>query len=84
LGTGIFNDRAGSQSRINGGARSASIRRHALSDDAAAIRAKITVAFTQQQWLLIDRLKAEGRWGTSREEIIRNVLRDYVKQELGE
>jgi metal-responsive CopG/Arc/MetJ family transcriptional regulator len=44
----------------------------------------ISVGFTQQQWQLIDRLKAEGRWGTSREEIIRNVLRDYVKQELGE
>jgi hypothetical protein len=55
-----------------------------MSDDAPATRAKVTVAFTQQQWLLIDRLKTEGRWGASREEIIRNVLRDYVKQELGE
>jgi hypothetical protein len=44
----------------------------------------ISVGFTQQQWQLIDRLKAEGRWGATREEILRNVLRDYVKQELGE
>jgi hypothetical protein len=45
---------------------------------------KISVGFTQQQWELIDRLKAEGRWGTSRQEVVRNVFRDYVKQELGE
>jgi hypothetical protein len=44
----------------------------------------ISVGFTQQQWELIDRLKCEGRWGATREEIVRNVLRDYVKQELGE
>lgn len=45
---------------------------------------KLSVGFTQQQWELIDRLKAEGRWGKTREEIVRNVLRDYVRQELGE
>jgi hypothetical protein len=45
---------------------------------------KVSVGFTQQQWELIDRLKEERRWGATREEIVRNVLRDYVKQELGE
>ena len=45
---------------------------------------RIKVAFTQQQWELLDRLKAEERWGASREEIVRAVLRDYIKQELGE
>jgi hypothetical protein len=45
---------------------------------------KITVGFTQQQWQLLDRLKAEGRWGKTRDEIVGNVFRDYVKQELGE
>jgi hypothetical protein len=45
---------------------------------------KIKVGFTQQQWLLLDRLKAEKRWGERREDIVAKVLRDYVKQELGE
>jgi len=45
---------------------------------------KIKVSFTQQQWLLLDRLKTEKRWGERREEIVVKVLRDYVKQELGE
>ena len=45
---------------------------------------KIKVGFTQQQWLLLDRLKNEKRWGDRREEIVVKVLRDYVKQELGE
>jgi metal-responsive CopG/Arc/MetJ family transcriptional regulator len=45
---------------------------------------KVSVGFTQQQWELIDRLKDERRWGATREEIVRNILRDYVKQELGE
>lgn len=44
----------------------------------------IKVAFTQQQWILLDRLKDEKRWGKTREEIVLNVFRDYVKQELGE
>ncbi len=45
---------------------------------------KIKVGFTQQQWVLLDRLKAEKRWGGTREEIVHNVFRDYVKQMLGE
>jgi hypothetical protein len=45
---------------------------------------KIKVGFTQQQWLLLDRLRTEKRWGERREEIVVKVLRDYVKQELGE
>lgn len=44
----------------------------------------IKVAFTQQQWLLLDRLREEKRWGETREEIVLNLFRDYVKQELGE
>jgi len=47
-------------------------------------RRKIKVAFTQQQWELLERLKAEKRWGGKREEIVVGVFRDYVKQELGE
>ena len=45
---------------------------------------RIRVAFTQQQWLLLDRLQAEKRWGARREDVVRRVFRDYVKQELGE
>ena len=44
----------------------------------------IKLALTQQQWILLDRLKEERRWGKTREEIVLNVFRDYVKQELGE
>lgn len=47
-------------------------------------RKKVTLAFTQQQLELLDRLKAEKRWGQTREEIVLAVFRDYVKQELGE
>jgi hypothetical protein len=54
-----------------------------MKEDTANKRS-ITVAFTQQQWQLLDRLKSEGRWGGTREEIVRNVFVDYVKQELGE
>jgi hypothetical protein len=45
---------------------------------------RVRVAFTEQQWILIDRLRAEQRWGQTREEIVLNVFRDYVKQQLGE
>jgi hypothetical protein len=55
-----------------------------MNDEASDKAFKIVVSFTQQQWQLIDRLKAEGRWGTTREEIVHNLFRDYVKQELGE
>jgi hypothetical protein len=54
-----------------------------MNDDTSKKR-KITVSFTQQQWHLLDRLKGERRWGDTREEIVYNVFRDYVKQELGE
>lgn len=53
-------------------------------DNDKPTKRKITVGFTQQQWQLIDRLKAENRWGHTREEIVHNVFCDYVKQELGE
>lgn len=47
-------------------------------------RRRIKVGFTQQQWQLLDRLKAEKRWGGRREEIVLSVFRDFVRQELGE
>ena len=47
-------------------------------------RHRIKVGFTQQQWQLLDRLKAEKRWGGRREEIVLSVFRDFVRQELGE
>ena len=45
---------------------------------------RIKVGFTQQQWQLLDRLKGEKRWGERRQEIVLNVFRDFVRQELGE
>ncbi len=40
---------------------------------------RIKVAFTQQQWQLLDRLQAEKRWGPRRADVVRSVLRDYAK-----
>jgi hypothetical protein len=54
------------------------------ANEEAANGRKISVSFTQQQWQLLDRLKSEERWGATRDEIVRNVFADYVKQELGE
>jgi len=47
-------------------------------------KVKIKVRFTQQQMVLLDNLKREGKFGQSYEEIIPTVFRKYVKQAFGE
>ena len=44
---------------------------------------KVKVKFTQQQMVLLENLKKEGKFGQSFEEIIPNVFREYVKQTFG-
>jgi hypothetical protein len=60
------------------------VREDQVARQAKKTARKVKVAFTQQQWLLLDRLKAEKQWGRTREEIVHSVFRDYVKQVLGE
>ena len=44
---------------------------------------KVKVRFTHQQMVLLERLKAEGRFGDNYEEVIPAVFREYVKQTFG-
>ncbi len=44
---------------------------------------KIKVSFTQQQRELLERIRREGKFGSTYEEVVVNVFRDYVKQEPG-
>lgn len=44
---------------------------------------KIKVKFTQQQMKLLDKLKEEGKFGKTYEEIIRNIFREYIEQTFG-
>ena len=46
-------------------------------------KVKIKVRFTQQQMVLLDNLKREGKFGKVYEEIIPNIFREYVKQTFG-
>jgi hypothetical protein len=46
-------------------------------------KVKITVRFTQQQMVLLDNLKREGKFGKNYEEIIPSIFREYVKQTFG-
>src|SRR5260221_3235195 len=45
---------------------------------------KYGTIYKQYAGQLLDRLQAEKRWGPRRADVVRSVLRDYVKQELGE
>jgi hypothetical protein len=46
-------------------------------------KVKVRVKFTQQQMMLLEKLKQEGTFGKSYEEIIPAVFREYVKQTFG-
>jgi hypothetical protein len=41
----------------------------------------IDVTFNQQQYVIIERLKAEGQFGRTDEEIIRNIFLEFLRQE---
>jgi uncharacterized protein with PIN domain len=44
---------------------------------------KVEVKFTEQQMMLLEKLKQEGTFGKTYEEIIPRVFREYVKQTFG-
>ena len=44
---------------------------------------KVKVTFTEQQMMLLEKLKQEGTFGKTYEEIIPVVFRDYVNQTFG-
>jgi hypothetical protein len=46
--------------------------------DAAQI---IAVTFNQQQRVIIEKLKAEGQFGRTDEEIVRNIFLEFLRQE---
>lgn len=46
-------------------------------------KVKIKLRFTHQQMVLLERLKQEGKFGQSYDEIIPAVFREYVKQTFG-
>ena len=41
----------------------------------------IEVTFNQQQYVIIGRLKAEGQFGRTDEEIVRNIFLEFLRQE---
>ena len=41
----------------------------------------IEVTFNQQQYMTIEKLKAEGQFGRTDEEIIRNIFLEFLRQE---
>jgi hypothetical protein len=44
---------------------------------------RMKVRFTGQQLVLIDKIVAEGTMGTTREDVIRAMFRQYVLQTFG-
>jgi hypothetical protein len=41
----------------------------------------IDVPFNQQQYVVIEKLRAEGQFGETDEEIIRNIFLEFLRQE---
>src|SRR6267142_2686131 len=41
----------------------------------------IEVTFNQQQYVVIERLKTEGQFGRTDEEIVRNIFLEFLRQE---
>lgn len=41
----------------------------------------IEVTFNQQQYIAIEKLRAEGQFGRTDEEIVRNIFLEFLKQE---
>jgi hypothetical protein len=41
----------------------------------------IDVTFNQQQYVIIEKLKAEGQFGRTDEEIVRNIFLEFLRQE---
>lgn len=39
------------------------------------------VMFTQQQYVIIEKLRSEGQFGRTDEEIVRRIFQEFLKQE---
>ena len=53
-----------------------------MADSPSADGAEIIeVAFNQQQYVIIERLKADGQFGRTDEEIVRNIFLEFLRQE---
>jgi hypothetical protein len=58
------------------------IRRSSMADSRSSDGEQIIeVTFNQQQYVVIERLKAEEQFGRTDEEIIRNIFRKFLRQE---
>ena len=53
-----------------------------MADSPSADGAEIVeVTFNQQQYVIIEKLKSEGQFGRTDEEIIRNIFLEFLRQE---
>src|SRR4030095_5329843 len=57
------------------------IRRSKMADSPSDGAQIIEVTFNQQQYVIIERLKADGQFGRTDEEIVRNILLEFLRQE---
>jgi hypothetical protein len=58
------------------------IRRLKMADSPSSDGVQIIeVTFNQQQYVIIERLKAEGQFGRTDEEIVRNIFLEFLRQE---
>ena len=59
------------------------MRNHRRRQQVPNKKVKVKVRFTQQQMILLEKLKQEGTFGKTYEEIIPKVFREYVNQTFG-
>jgi hypothetical protein len=57
------------------------IRRSKMADSPSDAPQIIEVTFNQQQYVIIERLRAEGQFGRTDEEIVRNIFLEFLRQE---
>ena len=54
-----------------------------MGNDSNAGGTTLKVPFTEQQLALLNKVLAEGRYGSTMEEVCRNVFREYAQQYFG-
>jgi hypothetical protein len=58
------------------------MRRSRMADSRSSDSEQIVdVTFNQQQYVVIEKLKAEGQFGRTDEEIVRNIFLEFLRQE---
>lgn len=53
----------------------------AETDRAARTSSHVVVPLTQQQYVVLEKLRAEGRFGKTDDEILRRVFSEFIRQE---